>query len=91
MRSSAVQCCVKHRAASAWNCAEAQMQDALVYAHPLAVAADSTHARMHAVIEGVALIALDVEAGLELWALAPMERRRREMSVVAAHMVCRLE
>ena len=36
------------------------------YTHPLAVAAGSTHARMHAVIEGVALIALDVEDVLEL-------------------------
>ena len=36
------------------------------YTHPLAAAAGSTHARMHAVIEGVALIALDVEDVLEL-------------------------
>lgn len=57
-------------------------------AHPFAVAAGSTHARMQgdipAAVVGAAVLDADVFA--ELWALAATARMRREMSLVAENM-----
>ena len=56
-------------------------------AHPFAVAAGPTHARMQGVIPRVLGTAvLDAEVVEELWALAETARMTREMSFVAENM-----
>lgn len=85
--SAAEQCSWRHAPASAWNWAEAQTHLASVKAHPLAVAAGPTHARMQGVIPRVLGTAeLDAAVVTELWALAETARMRREMSFVAENM-----